>query len=604
MARGNITRIVGGKNSVETEEWIVYTDQFTAYAGKGSHFTADEGTSFGNPKEAPLSSKHFLEGYWTDSENNRITEAKVGDPVKFYIILKDIGEDELYHSVTVDVQLTEYNEMFFLWMSIIPVPTKNTKVDIVIANGDNKGDKVKRLEIKKRENKYKEYYASIDIVFGDELNDWIMEGSEMGSLEFFMECDYIYDNQDLPFEKNNYLKLKVSDRTLFISPAVEGYILPEFYTQTGETIIFALGDSQAKEDPSHPQKKLDDAIDGITGESKEILIEKTGEVLIDKVEETLDNLRYYLAARELRSGKIAMNTGEIITRKNAMYNHSIYNNEGTALFNIKKASNFGYKKAGQTVTSKGINQLEYFANKGITKLIPKMGKQVIGIAGGLMSSADDWQNFTELITMMTDGKPANARGIEGLAGVFLPTPVAFAIAAYEATIVADGLRKIDEMLQSINEKMEVGFHNAKSKGIEEVKKYLETSWAKSLDDGPFIEKYQDRTPRVTSIEVYLPVLIKLLQGKVRNITQLINLNEKQELDNFELYKKNQTKPSKYFVVYRNIKNKNEKIQDLYGYNTIIESIFCIDEEQESNSIFPSIDLTEVATRLNENSNNK
>lgn len=583
MARGNITRITGGKNSIETDEWIVYTDKFSASAGKGSHFTADKGTTFGSPKESPKSSTYFLEGYWTDCEDNRITEAKVGEKLKFYIILKNVGEDELYQSITVDIKLTEYNELFYLWMYLIPLPSTNKKIDIIVANGLNKGDTVKRLDIKKRKGKYKEYYASLDITFGDDLNDWIMETNEMGSLEFFVECDYINDNQDLPFEKANYLKLKVSDRTLFISPAVEGYLLPEFYTQTGETIVFALGDSKEKEDSSHPQKKIDDAIDGITGESKEILIEEVGAVAKDAIGNKLDELRYYLATRELKTGKIVMNTGEIITRKNAMYNHSIYNNEGTALFNIKRASNFGYKKAGQTVTSKGINQLEYFANKGITKLIPKMGKQVIGIAGGLMSSADDWQNFTELITMMTDGKPANARGIEGLAGVFLPTPVAFAIAAYEATIVADGLRKIDEMLQSINEEMEVKFHNAKTKGIAEVRKYLETNWAKSLDGTAIGEN----TKRLESIEVYLPVLIKLLQGKVRNIFQLRILNDQQTKDNFELYKNNQPRPPKYFVIYRNIKNENEKINDLYGYNTVIETVFLMNEEV-SNSILPKI----------------
>lgn len=583
MAGGNITRIVGGKNSIETEEWIVYTNHFSASAGKGSKFTADEGTKFRNPNESPRSSTHFLEGYWTDSEDNRITEAKVGEKVKFYIILKNIGEDELYHSVTIDVQLTEYNELFFLWMYIIPVPTKNTKVDIVIANGDNKGDKVKRLEIKKRKNKYKEYYASIDIVFGDELNDWIMEGSEMGNLEFFMECNYIYDNQDLPFEKNNYLKLKVSDRTLFISPAVEGFPLPEFYTQTGETIIFALGDIKENEDPSHPQKKLDDAIDGITGEGKEILIEKTREIIIDKVGKTLDNLRYYLATRELRSGKIAMNTGEIKIRKKNMYNSSIYNNEGTEMFTIKKASNFTYIKDEKIVTSKGINQLEYFANKGISKQIPKMGKGIIEIVGGLMSSPDDWQNLTELITMMTDGKPANPRGIEGLTGAFVSTPVGFGIAVYEATVVADALRNIDRMNQMINEAMEVGFHNAKSQGIAKVRKYLESNWA--LDKNALDP---NKPPRIESIEMYLPVLIKVLQGKVLNITQLKTLNLKQDQDNFDQSTTHQPKPPKYFVVFRNIKHENQKINDLYGYNTVIESIFIMNEEQGSNSIIPTI----------------
>ncbi len=54
MSGGKITRIIGGKNSIEAKEWIVHTDKFTAYAGKGSYFTADGGTNHGEPEDPPL----------------------------------------------------------------------------------------------------------------------------------------------------------------------------------------------------------------------------------------------------------------------------------------------------------------------------------------------------------------------------------------------------------------------------------------------------------------------------------------------------------------------------------------------------------------------
>ena len=200
-----------------------------------------------------------------------------------------------------------------------------------------------------------------------------------------------------------------------------------------------------------------------------------------------------------------------------------------------------------------------------------------------MASPDDWQNFTELITMMTDGKTPKPRGIAGLAGAFVSTPLGFGIAVYEGTIVADALRNIDEMLESINESMEVGFHNAKSKGIAEVRKYLESNWA--LDKDPLTP---NKPRKIEGIEVYLPTLIKALQGKVRSIDQLVELNTKQAKYNFELYKNDQPKPPKYYVVYRNIKNENEKINDLYGYNAVIESVFCMTEEPASDSILPKI----------------
>ena len=111
-------------------------------------------------------------------------------------------------------------------------------------------------------------------------------------------------------------------------------------------------------------------------------VKKAGEIAIEKIGGKLDDLRYYLSAKELEQGKVVMNTGEIHFRKKAMYSTSIYNNEGSELFKIRRGSNFGYRKKGQVVTSKGLNQLEHFANKGISKLIPKMGKEIIELVGG------------------------------------------------------------------------------------------------------------------------------------------------------------------------------------------------------------------------------
>ena len=61
MAGGKITRIVGGTNSIECETWTVYTNNFTAYVGKGSHFTADGGTIIGEPKDPSTSSSSIVD---------------------------------------------------------------------------------------------------------------------------------------------------------------------------------------------------------------------------------------------------------------------------------------------------------------------------------------------------------------------------------------------------------------------------------------------------------------------------------------------------------------------------------------------------------------
>lgn len=50
----SIIRITEGKSISEIEgNWTVFTDEFKAYAGEFSHFTADQGTNFGEPIDAP-----------------------------------------------------------------------------------------------------------------------------------------------------------------------------------------------------------------------------------------------------------------------------------------------------------------------------------------------------------------------------------------------------------------------------------------------------------------------------------------------------------------------------------------------------------------------
>lgn len=111
MAGGNITRITGGTHSIEAEEWIVFTDEFRAYAGNGSHFTADGGTFLGNPKEVPPFGKYFEKGWWnSDLEGNKkITKAKVGDIVYFQVKISKYFPE---NSLSTDKQKTVYFKLY------------------------------------------------------------------------------------------------------------------------------------------------------------------------------------------------------------------------------------------------------------------------------------------------------------------------------------------------------------------------------------------------------------------------------------------------------------------------------------------------------------
>ncbi|QDP85764.1 hypothetical protein FNJ88_09465 [Chryseobacterium sp. SNU WT5] len=194
MAGGNITRIVGGKNLIETEEWTVFTDKFTAYAGKGSHFTADKGTVFGNPIEPPPVGNYFIKGWWTDKKDRTIKEALIGQKVKFHI-----------------------------QMDKTKVP-KNSKITVNLMDWDgflNPDDPIKLYSSDKNPatNKYEEVNelftdsngkASLLITLTDELVKYTVDdgGNE---IELYFDCRYFdisdkeYETKSLPIEESNYL---------------------------------------------------------------------------------------------------------------------------------------------------------------------------------------------------------------------------------------------------------------------------------------------------------------------------------------------------------------------------------------------------------------
>lgn len=108
MAGGNITRIIGGSNTIETENWEVFTEDFHAYARKGSHFTADGGTIIGEPKDFPEESfgsvKYLTKGWWTDVNNKPINKIYFGHKVKFHIQFKKLPN---YKNASLWIQFKE-----------------------------------------------------------------------------------------------------------------------------------------------------------------------------------------------------------------------------------------------------------------------------------------------------------------------------------------------------------------------------------------------------------------------------------------------------------------------------------------------------------------
>lgn len=196
MAGGKITRIVGGTNSIECESWTVYTDEFKAYAGEFSHFTADKGIHIGEPKEQPPAGKHFIKGWWTDDENKPITEALFGDTVRFHIEMQDTTTgDEVFLSLYDDdnkvkpLEEDHEDDEKKLAYTVNGQPVISDKV--------NKNKVIKQIILKNFED-----------LLADEKD---------GEIELYFKCKYKDKEVSLPDDFGQYLKVKGMPKIIFVN---------------------------------------------------------------------------------------------------------------------------------------------------------------------------------------------------------------------------------------------------------------------------------------------------------------------------------------------------------------------------------------------------
>lgn len=228
MAGGKITRIVGGTNSIECETWTVYTDKFSAYAGKGSHFTADGGTIIGEPKEAPAG-KYFKKGWWTDKDGKEITKAKIGDTVYFHVeMTKDFPETDLApeKQKNINFKLYEFDGNYYKIKNIyfsptfppLPIPDieKNQKKDkeqeihyVTWIDKDKDG------VIDDDEKDSKKPYTQVEVKGNNAVISFRLEEAlskyynGIGELKLFMSVSYATDTDvDLPEDEGTYLDVE------------------------------------------------------------------------------------------------------------------------------------------------------------------------------------------------------------------------------------------------------------------------------------------------------------------------------------------------------------------------------------------------------------
>lgn len=213
------------------------------------------------------------------------------------------------------------------------------------------------------------------------------KGSINSCLEFYWTWKY---HNTYWKSNNNILDVYRSKTTLFIKPAYEGYGFPEIRSADGEIIVFSAGIVATEE----PSRELENVMDKICENIK-------NNAMFDLREEMVkysDKLRYSIAIKQLKKGNLVNNMGKLEYSRR-IYTKPVFDNEGK-LYEITQAVNFGYKKEGKVVTTKGISQLDYFKQVGVRNALLKNAEKLNFIINAIDTVKFGMDGKMETLTTM------------------------------------------------------------------------------------------------------------------------------------------------------------------------------------------------------------
>ncbi|KAF2082934.1 hypothetical protein [Flavobacterium sharifuzzamanii] len=336
---------------------------------------------------------------------------------------------------------------------------------------------------------------------------------EKGSINSRLEFYWTWKYHNTYWKSNdNILGVYRSKTTLFIKPAYEGYNFPEIRTSDGDIVVFSKGIGLKQAPSEELENQLNTIADNIKGEMY-------GDVR-EAMMKYSDNIRHTIAVRQLKRGYLASNMGKTeFSRK--IYTKPIYDNSGE-LYEITKAGNFGYRKDGKLVTTKGISQLDYFKEVGSFNTIAKASKELLGI----------FDFASDVISLAMDENPK-----------IIPTgfaPLDFLVAVVMPSISNPIIEVWDNVVFELAEK-------AKDKGLKGVDDFLHSSGA------------QEKRYRYGITKIGQEILEKLLKGEFKTLEEL---EEKQLI-------KNQYQENLPYVLFHYTQYKEDLDKDI----VFIDSIF-------------------------------
>lgn len=274
-----------------------------------------------------------ITGWWSNKKSYdpqyKITEARLEDTV--YFVIKTTGVPS---GTQIDLQLYNLEELFLL--------------DYLYPDKYRFDGNIKTAGTQIRND-----YAIIELQLP---KTWTKDVEEDGGvLELYWKVTSSNMNDTcLPKSKKDFLNVKVSDRDLFIKPSYINSGMPEVYTKNGEQLFFI--------------KFIEDEIkDKIT----------------EEVAETIEFYKNKIALAKLAKGYMVNNEGKVYESlsdgsRREVYDCSYYTTDGKIVY-VKQGRNWTTRTGdGKILTTKGINEYEYFANNGARVTILNLLSKGIG----------------------------------------------------------------------------------------------------------------------------------------------------------------------------------------------------------------------------------
>ncbi len=355
-----------------------------------------------------------ITGWWSSQKSYdpryKITEARLEDTV--YFVIKTTGVPS---GTQIDLQLYNLEELFLLDY-LYP--------DKYRFDGN----------IKTAETHIQNDYAIIELQLPKTWTKDVEEDGGVLELYWKVTSSNMKDTC-LPKSKKDFLNVKVSDRDLFIEPSYINSGMPEVYTKNGEQLFFI--------------KFIEDEIkDKIT----------------EEVAETIEFYKNKIALAKLAKGYMVNNEGKVYESlsdgsRREVYDCSYYTTDGKIVY-VKQGRNWTTRTGdGKILTTKGINEYEYFANNGARVTILNLLSKGIGY----------WDIFSSVTNMNAsdNSKPLSVSlpGITGNCGM------AISLLVELGGLIAEDMYYKGEKLYS--EYVHEELCKAKSKGLYEVQRVVQ-----------------------------------------------------------------------------------------------------------------------------------